>query len=326
MKIEKDALCNTLAELRVSGAIALGQSYDPPWAIEVPAGTQLAQMMGLDHRVTVVPFHLVRRGHFELYADDNGQRVIREGEVVLCTNGQGHTMRQGEGGKVLPFEQLIQQSEHARFVGGKPGSTELICGVFTLHNTKTNPLIKSLPATVQVDVSGRTSSHTLYQLSELLTNELSVNDRNGRSYMIERILELFYAEVIRIYAESNHQEAGGWLLALNDRRLADALNYIHAHPDGELSVPILAAQVAMSPSRFAARFRQLLGQSVMAYVSSWRLTIAAQKMIESNLSIKEIAYSHGYRSLPAFNRAFAKHHGMPPARWRNASALSSLGS
>lgn len=319
MRIEKSALCNVLSELRVTGAVVLGESYEPPWAIDVPAGTELGRMMEVDADVTVVPFHLVSRGHFELLLQDGAAAVVREGQAVLCTNGQGHRMMQGNPRSARSFHELIDGNCRAAIMPGEAGSTEIICGVFLLRNTKNNPLIDALPSLVHVDVSGRAGTQTLRQLRDLLLNELAI-DRSGRAYMIERVLELFYAEAIRVYAESAGDNAGGWLQALKDRRMAGALNYIHKDPGRALSVSILARQVALSPSRFAARFRELLGQSPMAYVAAWRLNLAARRLVESKLSVEEIAHSCGYVSLPGFNRAFAKHHGMPPARWRKEAA------
>jgi AraC-like DNA-binding protein len=74
--------------------------------------------------------------------------------------------------------------------------------------------------------------------------------------------------------------------------------------------------VAMSPSRFAARFAESLGDSPMAYVTNWRMNVACRQLVTSRQGIDQIAASVGYESQAAFNRAFKKHVGLPPAAWR----------
>jgi AraC-like DNA-binding protein len=91
---------------------------------------------------------------------------------------------------------------------------------------------------------------------------------------------------------------------------------IHAAPGEDWSVQRLASEVSMSPSRFAARFSESMGDSPMAYVARWRMNIACRKLSASGLAIDRIAADVGYDSSAAFNRAFKKWVGLPPAAWR----------
>ena len=54
----------------------------------------------------------------------------------------------------------------------------------------------------------------------------------------------------------------------------------------------------------------------MQYLACWRLQIAAQELLIGNKSITAIAEQVGYDSEAAFNRAFKREFGMPPAGWR----------
>jgi AraC-like DNA-binding protein len=78
----------------------------------------------------------------------------------------------------------------------------------------------------------------------------------------------------------------------------------------------LAQRVAMSPSRFAARFSEAVGDSPIVYLAKWRMNIACRELASTRLSIDHIAANVGYQSPAAFSRAFHKHLGMSPARWR----------
>jgi len=54
----------------------------------------------------------------------------------------------------------------------------------------------------------------------------------------------------------------------------------------------------------------------MAYLSRWRLSLGAQMLGSTAYSVARIAGDVGYESEPAFNRAFKRSFGSPPARFR----------
>jgi AraC-like DNA-binding protein len=88
----------------------------------------------------------------------------------------------------------------------------------------------------------------------------------------------------------------------------------------------LAREAAVSRSVLAQRFTELVGDSPMRYLASWRIQLAKQMLREGKHSIQEIATHVGYESEAAFNRAFKRLTGSPPASWRRstASALVSV--
>jgi AraC-like DNA-binding protein len=85
-----------------------------------------------------------------------------------------------------------------------------------------------------------------------------------------------------------------------------------------LSVPRLASAAALSPSRFAARFRELMGCSVMQYATDWRMSLACRLLAEAAHRIAEAAHRVGYENLPAFSRSFKARVGVAPGAWRAA--------
>jgi AraC-like DNA-binding protein len=78
----------------------------------------------------------------------------------------------------------------------------------------------------------------------------------------------------------------------------------------------------MSPSRFAARFRMAMGQSVMSYVSQWRMNLACRLLREEDMGLADLAARVGYDDTAAFSRAFKSHLGSSPAQWRKLSRAS----
>ncbi len=314
-----NAMSDVLSSLKVSGQVLLVDEYQPPWGIEIPDGRTLAKALHVPVDTAVVPFHIVRRGSFELHTKEHDPMVIRTGEVAICTGGVLHKMIQGEPNVVVPFGELLGSSINPITAAGLGGSTELVCGVFVWRNTKNNPLIDALPTIVHTDVSGRDGGKTLELLTQLLVGELRMT-RAGHDYMASRFVELLCAESIRQFLDQHEHDNPGWFRAMKDPKIAPALNSIHASPEGDHSVASLASGVSMSPSRFAARFREAMGESVMSYATAWRMNVAGRKLIDSELSVEQIAHRVGYENTASFTRAFSRSFGVPPAQYRKANS------
>lgn len=311
----KNALSTILTELRVSGAIVLSQAHPIPWSVRVPKGNALRDYLGVGDDVNVVPFHISHRGHFDVQLNNGQSVVVDANQLMMCANGDGHIMGCGDSSDIRNFEEVMSAGSF-ECTSSAVGHTEVVCGVFMLRNTKRNPLIQALPDYVLVDVSGPDSTATMQQLHAMLKVELT-QSRQGQSYMLERVLELLYAESIRMYTESNKDIAPSWLTAINDSRVGPAINIIHAHLGDNITIESLAKQVALSPSRFTAIFKERIGMPPKAYIASQRQALAARRLLESNLSIQEIAHECGYQSMPSFTKTFVKQFGTTPSKWRS---------
>jgi AraC-like DNA-binding protein len=80
----------------------------------------------------------------------------------------------------------------------------------------------------------------------------------------------------------------------------------------------LADEVAVSRSTLAQRFTTFVGETPMRYLAVWRMQLAKYLLKQTTLNVGEVAQRVGYESDVAFNRAFRRHVGQPPATWRAA--------
>ena len=117
-------------------------------------------------------------------------------------------------------------------------------------------------------------------------------------------------------------EHGGWLAGVRDPVVGQALRLLHAQPERPWTVDDLAQATAVSRSTLAQRFLDLIGDSPIHYLAQWRIHVAKQLLLQTSLSMREIALRVGYESEVAFNRAFRRHVGQPPATWRLKSGES----
>jgi AraC-like DNA-binding protein len=107
---------------------------------------------------------------------------------------------------------------------------------------------------------------------------------------------------------------------LRDRHISTALRHMHAKPEENWTLEMLAREAGMSRSAFAERFAEIMGVPPMQYLSNWRLQRAARLLEQPSISIAQAAAAVGYESEAAFNRAFKKQVGLPPGAWRRSRA------
>jgi transcriptional regulator GlxA family with amidase domain len=108
----------------------------------------------------------------------------------------------------------------------------------------------------------------------------------------------------------------GWLAALADPSLARCLALIHDDPGCDWSVESLAKAAGLSRSTLAERFEAVLDTSPMRYVRDWRLYLASVALRTTGRTVAAIGHDAGYGTEAAFNRAFSRAYGAPPAAWR----------
>lgn len=318
------ALDSVLDALHVSASVVLRRVHVTPWAIDVPDATTLGAMLGVGREVTAVAFHLVRSGRLQLDTEGQAPLLVNAGQMVLAAGGQAHRMGDGAGAVPVPFQALLgapcevphstDRADPTDSADTPLAGSDVLCGVFMLRSAAHNPLTATLPALLRVSLADTSGG----ALMRLLMAELDV-PRPGRAYATGRLLELLYAEAVRQRVAASDARDRGFLAAIGDSRIGAVLDLIHGALDAPLSVDTMASAAGLSPSRFAARFRDLLGTSPMAYATAWRLDRAAERLREGDTAVEQVARSFGYASVPAFTRAFSRRHGTSPGRLRRAA-------
>ena len=104
--------------------------------------------------------------------------------------------------------------------------------------------------------------------------------------------------------------------------MGKSLALLHRRAQHPWTIAELAAEVGVSRSALVERFTRYLSDPPMAYLTGWRLRLAAQALTSSSKGVADIAAAVGYESEAAFNRAFKRAFGAPPARYRRQSRNS----
>ncbi|MEM9474379.1 MAG: AraC family transcriptional regulator [Pseudomonadota bacterium] len=108
-----------------------------------------------------------------------------------------------------------------------------------------------------------------------------------------------------------------------EKRLIRVLEYIHEHPDGDLSLDALAEVAAMSRFHWHRVFHGMTGETLAQAVRRIRMYRAAAWLIQSDQSIAEIATAVGHANVQSFTRIFRESFGMSPGAFRTRGELRS---
>lgn len=98
----------------------------------------------------------------------------------------------------------------------------------------------------------------------------------------------------------------------DDGRIRRATVYLQRHAEKRVTVEQVARHVAMSPSHFAHRFREVVRMSPMQYVKHLRLQRARVLMLGEGLGVAEAGATVGYASASHFTRDFKQQFGAAP--------------
>ena len=102
----------------------------------------------------------------------------------------------------------------------------------------------------------------------------------------------------------------------NENHIFRSLEIIESRITEKLTVENIAAGVFISKYHYMRLFREIVGGSVMEYVTKRKLTLAGKALLETDASILEVALDCGFDSRDGFSRSFKAYMGVTPAEYR----------
>ena len=198
--------------------------------------------------------------------------------------------------------------------GDAAASCQMVCGHFTFAEGADHPLLRSIPDLLHITAADRASRPMLDDVLRLIVRRMFEGEP-GAAASVSRLSEVLFIEAMRA-GIAQAPEIARLISAVYDPQIGKSLSLIHGDVAHAWTVDSLAAAVGMSRSRFAERFRELVGSGPMTYIADWRLQRALNLLADSNVPIKTVAHSIGYRSAAAFTRAFSERFGHSPKEQR----------
>jgi AraC-like DNA-binding protein len=308
-----DVLSNVLSVTSLA-TNALGlREYQAPWSVLIEAPQDSA-------------IHIVRRGAAWLRHGTSESIRLNAGDIALVAPGKSHTLSSDRDARdPEPLTQAIARAHNnvVPSLRGRAEATESTVVQSAAYSFSTDgfspegahPILSLLPSVIVIPAQKIESEAELQLVLRLLAQE-STHREQGVELVQPRLLDTLFVYVLRAWLRDLPEGAAGWLGALRDTQIRKALTLIHESPQAPWTVESLARQAAMSRAAFAKRFMDLVGQPPLAYVTRWRMDLAAKMLRESREPVARIASRVGYLSETAFAKAFRRRRKMPPGAYR----------
>jgi AraC-like DNA-binding protein len=166
------------------------------------------------------------------------------------------------------------------------------------------PITQLLPSFILIKAD-QARTLALHSTLQALASEMA-EQAPGSGVVATRLAEVLFIQVLRAHIASGPERNKGWLRAVFDPQLGTALSAIHDSMNTPWTVESLAEAAGMSRSAFAARFKELLGQTPLEYVTGWRMQKAMQLLEQRDKKLIDVARLVGYESDAAFSKAFKR--------------------
>ena len=301
-----DVLSDVLHYVRLSGSILGRAEFSVPW------GVSSEGMPG-------PMFHIILSGNGFITLEGADPVPFCAGDLIMMPHGHIHSLQSDPIVPTMKFSQFLvgdpPRKPSIMRHGGDGAVTVLACGKLAFDSSEMHPLLAQLPPLIQINSGDSITHEWLETTSRFISNELCT-ERIGATALYDQLGGLLFIQVIRSYVESLPLDNTGWLSALRDPRIGNALKLIHKAPAHAWSIIELATQVGMSRSAFAGRFKTLVGETPIQYLTQWRMHRAAYYLSTEGISVLEVAERVGYESSATFAKAFKRYNGIAPGSYR----------
>jgi AraC-like DNA-binding protein len=315
-----DALSEILRVIKLDSAIYFNAEFCEPWCLASPESRELAPLVAKE-RAHVIIYHLLYDGRaYVQLREGDGERVpLTAGDLVTFPHGHGHLL--GAGASVPPIDAgaalpgVLERNLELLHLGGAGASSRFICGFLACDPQLSQAFLGGLPPLIKVNIRDDASGQWLENSLKFSVLQ-AANREVGASAMLTKLSEVVFAETLRRYVRALPEGEIGWLAGTRDLEIGKALTLLHHRYTHPWTVAELARETGLSRTVLSERFRHFLGESPMAYLTQWRLRLGARALTATSHGVAQIAAEVGYESEAAFNRAFKREYGLPPARYR----------
>jgi AraC-like DNA-binding protein len=310
-----DALTGLLDGPRARGAFLLRSILDPPWSLRIQDSSPLSLIT-------------LARGSAWIMRASGAPTRVEPGDVAVVSGTTPYTIADDPA---TPAQIVIHPGQRCESVdgtemtltdlgvrtwgAGPDGATVMLSGTYQMHSEVSRRLLDALPGLL-IQPAGVGDQ----ALIDLLVREMS-GTGPAQELVLDRLLDLLLVSVLRSWLTTSAL-GPGWHRAQSDPVVGAALRLMHDDPAYGWTVASLAARAGVSRASLARRFTSLVGESPMAYLAAWRITLAADLLRQEDATIAAVARRVGYGSPFALSAAFKRERGVSPQEYRHMPAES----
>lgn len=299
-----DPLTEITASMKIRSVLLDRIEATAPWGLHSTCGPE-------------IKFASVLRGTGTLRIPPHATVPLASGDVFVMLEAADFVISDGTAAEPIECSQLkgYRTSNTIRF-GGGGSPTTLLLGRFEIDRKEVEPILHVFPGFLHLKLDAK-RAYSFQSILDLLALETEQPGLASEA-VIGSLCEMLFIHTIRVHAQTLGANSGGWLAGLADAQLGSTLTALHNNLGLDWSVESMATHAGMSRSAFAARFKHIIGQSPMDYLTQWRMHRAGLLMQRKGSNIAQIARVVGYKSESAFTKVFKKTTGTTPSDYRGA--------
>lgn len=304
-----DPLSDLLSLLKPRSYITAGFDASGDWSLR------------LDDLAGRIKCYAVMRGScwLQLEGEDKPFRLVASDCFILPSGRPVRIASDLALEPTLASDVLAPDRDGETVVHNGGGEVLLVGSRFEVGGPRAAMLLRTLTPVIHLRAAA--DQAMLRWCIELMMQELR-DARPGASLMAQQLAHMMLAQTLRLYLSQQAGGETGWFAGLADPRIGAAIGLIHADPARGWTLEGLAAGANLSRTVFARRFREKVGETPLAYVTRWRMMLAAEQLVTGQEGLAGIARSVGYRSENAFNAAFARVMGEAPRRYARTALMN----
>lgn len=294
-----DVLSNVLSTFKVHAKVFHNGQICGAWQIDT-SGSRKAVL------------HAVTHGECELQFSDGThyESTLKIGDVILLPRDLKCRICSAK-----EVTTKLNDIESKPFNGGlQNDSTGLVCAHMEFEHEANNFLFDMLPEYIVIKGNEMPWKQNLKPIIDVLIFE-SVSENPGVQETLNRLVEMVIMIVIREFIE-DESNLYGFAAALRDPKIYKVLDAIHNDPSKDWTIETLAEISSMSRSAFISKFKSLLNESPINYLTQWRMKAAYKWFRDDNITIAEATDRCGYETEAAFSKAFKRELGVSPGKVR----------
>jgi AraC-like DNA-binding protein len=264
-------------------------------------------------------FAMLSRGNCWLSVEGIAEPIpLAGGDCFLLAKGTSIVLR--DSPRTRPrstFREIgAKANNNVAHYGGGGAPTTIVCGSFSFDRASLKPITQLLPSFILIKAD-QARTLALQNTMQALASEMA-EQAPGSGVVATRLAEVLFIQILRAHISSGperNKRNKGWLRAVFDPQMGTALSAIHDRVNTPWTVESLAEAAGMSRSAFAARFKELLGQTPLEYVTEWRMQKAMQLLEQRDKKLVDVGRLVGYESGAAFSKAFKRVVGANPGEY-----------
>jgi AraC-like DNA-binding protein len=291
-----------------------------PWGLLHVPGDLETHAIGKTHSpLHLANFAMVARGNCWLLVESMPDPMpLTGGDFFFVAPGVIFSLRDDPRTPAVSFcgAAPLDGSNIIRY-GGGGAPTEIISGLLAFEALNVKPITQLLPKLILIK-SDQARTLALHTTMQMLAAEMAA-PAPGSEVVVNRLAEVLFIQTMRAHISSGPEICKqGWLRAIFDPQIGSALKAIHQDVNKPWTLESLADAARMSRSAFAARFKELVVQTPLEYVTEWRMQ-KALPLLQADRKLIDVARSVGYESDAAFNKAFKRVLGITPGEYRRSN-------